>query len=243
MRVHHHPVAALFLGQVQGFVGQAQCLLRIRVETGEVGHAQGHGDRAHRGEGLVGDGLAQALAGLPGRFDANARQQHQELLAAGAAQHVGLARMAAHLFGDMHDGRITDVVTVAVVDRFETVDIQRQDRKRQALRLQCVERLLQSATVEQAGQRIGAAGPVERADPILQRTEAVQHGLFQLRHFEVPGSDAIDVADRIAGVFAIVHVARQLPQRQRNAPCEPPGDQQRQHAQRNGIPDHRRHQP
>ncbi|KAG1090833.1 hypothetical protein G6F40_013066 [Rhizopus arrhizus] len=187
--------------------------------------------------------LAQAFAGLACRLGVDARQQQQEFLAAGAAEDVAVARIAAHLIGDMDDGGVADVVAVGIVDRFEAIDVQRQDRERDALHLQCIQGLLQATTVEQAGQRVGAAGPVERADPVLQCVEAVQHRVFQLRDLEVPRTDAADMVDRIAGIFAALHVARQLPQRHRNAAGEPPGDQQRQQAERNRVPDHCGHQP
>jgi hypothetical protein len=132
----------------------------------------------------------------------------------------------------MDDGGVADVMAVVVVDRFEAIDVQRQDRERDALHLQRIQRLLQAAAVEQAGQRIGAAGAVERADAVLQCVEAVQHRLLELGDLEVPRADAADVVDRVAGVLAALHVARQLPQRHRDAPGEPPGDQQRQQAER-----------
>ena len=187
--------------------------------------------------------LAQAFAGLACRLGVDARQQQQEFLAAGAAEDVAVARIAAHLIGDMDDGGVADVVAVGIVDRFEAIDVQRQDRERDALHLQCIQGLLQATTVEQAGQRVGAAGPVERADPVLQCVEAVQHRVFQLRDLEVPRTDAADMVDRIAGIFAALHVARQLPQRHRNAAGEPPGDQQRQQAERDRVPDYCGHQP
>ena len=161
------------------------------MEAGEVGHAQRHGDGADRLERMIGDVLAQPLAGLARRVGTDARQQQQEFLATGTAEDVAVARVAAHLVGDMDDGGVTDVMAVAVVDRFEAIDVQRQDRERNALHLQRIQRLLQAAAIEQAG-RIGTVGAVECANAVLQGVEAVQDRLLELGNLEVPCADAAD---------------------------------------------------
>ncbi|MNI60586.1 hypothetical protein D3C73_1158130 [compost metagenome] len=63
-----------------------------------------------------------------------------------------------------------------IVDPFEVIDIQHDDRKRAAFGLQQRQLELQAAAVAQAGQRIGLGIAVEPADALLQEVQAEQHG-------------------------------------------------------------------
>ena len=75
--------------------------------------------------------LCHDFRGAVGGF----RQQQRKFLAAGAGDNIGLAPHHGAVVGDGLEHQITGVVAEAVVDRFEIVDVDRQERQRPAIAL------------------------------------------------------------------------------------------------------------
>ena len=58
------------------------------------------------------------------------RQQQREFFAADPRQHIALALAVARQIGQMHDHLVADLVAETVIDRFEIVDVDHQERDR-----------------------------------------------------------------------------------------------------------------
>ena len=120
---------------------------RDRDVTGD-----GERDRADQAAHVLGD-LEERLV------VADAGHEHDELLAAPAADHVVAAHAAAQAVGDLDEHLVACAVAVDVVDPFEVVDVEQEDdrsrpatsRSRQLRR----DRVDHVPAVEQLGQRVG----------------------------------------------------------------------------------------
>lgn len=56
-------------------------------------------------------------------------RQHRKLIAAQASQHVGVAQATAQTVGGLHQQQVAKMVTEAVVDQFETVEVDEHHRQ------------------------------------------------------------------------------------------------------------------
>ena len=124
-------------------------------------------------------------------MQAGVGQQHQELLAAGAAQHIAFPAAAAHQFGQPTQYLVAHLMPVAIIDPLEVVDVQRHDAEITGLGLQQRQAELQVATVAQACERIGLGRAVEPSDTLLQQVEPEQQRPLELRGFKVPSLDLL----------------------------------------------------
>ena len=79
------------------------------------------------------------------------RHQHDELLAAGAGDHVGVADDAHQQAGDAHEHLVAGVVAVLVVDALEVVEVEDGEAEGG---LGAVELAREEAAVVQAGQPV-----------------------------------------------------------------------------------------
>src|SRR5690606_38301177 len=103
--VHHHQVAAVLLGHVQGAVaGFFQVFFAVHVGGVKLGDAEAGADRQQAPTVVMelgaGDLVAHALGGLGGVFFAGAAAHDAELFAAVAVGRVALARFALEDGGD-----------------------------------------------------------------------------------------------------------------------------------------------
>ncbi len=130
-RDHVGPVAAGFLGVVQGGVGRGQHVGQLAALPVEGGDADRDGDLdGPAGVGLVadrdgqpGDVGAQPLGDIERVRLAGVRQQDDELLAAEPAGQVVGPQLAAQAVGHGPERLVSDQVAVGVVDRLEVVDV------------------------------------------------------------------------------------------------------------------------
>ena len=97
------------------------------------------------------------------------REQHAELVAAHAHRGVDAASGLAERRGDPHQRAVARAGAVGVVDAFESLDVQQQERERMPVALlhpeQVVEVLLHEAAVVQPGEAVGGAEPLELPRP------------------------------------------------------------------------------
>ena len=139
---------------------------------GGFGDAHAEGARARIGIGL----LELAQAGLhPGDEHLRLgglghRQDHQELVAAQAADHVERAALLAEDAGDLDEQTVARGVPHGVVHHLEAVQVQQQDARVQLVAEAAGdlgrEPLLQRAAVVEAGQLVGGGGAVELLDQL-----------------------------------------------------------------------------
>src|SRR5690606_8690948 len=114
--VHLDPVAPVVLGAVERGVRALHQFLQA-LAAAQAGHADAHRAREAFGEVAAVhclDRRAQALGDDPGLGQPGVGQQHQELLAAGAAEQVEVAQVAAEGRGDALEYLVADQVAVAV---------------------------------------------------------------------------------------------------------------------------------
>ncbi len=143
------------LGAQQGFVGAIE-QHHDAFAAAVLGHAEARGQMAVRALDR-GNRAAQALGQIQRAGQAVA-QQHRELLAADPAHAVVRGGLLHQHLGDLVQRMVADRVAKAVVQRFETVDIEK-DRADPRIGRDGFEAALglldERAAVLQAGQRIG----------------------------------------------------------------------------------------
>ncbi len=91
--------------------------------------ADADGDRnAHpaRGDDIIGNELAQPLAGGDRVVKRCLRQHQREFLAAQPPSDIGGALLLLQNVGDRLDDFVADVVAVAVIDPLEVIDVEHQ---------------------------------------------------------------------------------------------------------------------
>ena len=177
-----HPVAAAFLGEVQGLVrlaGEFLDPLGLELQGTE---AKTHGD-ADAG-GIVGlDDLAHPVGDDCRPVEADVRQDNAEFLAAVPADQVHLAEILAQQSRDHADHPVAGGVAVAVVDQFEMVDVAHDAGQLAAVALghgeQPLELAVEGPPVEQQGERVVAG-------------EEFQLAVFRLHLF----GGQVELADR-----------------------------------------------
>jgi hypothetical protein len=95
-------------------------------------------------------------------------QQHDEFVAADARDHVGGAHVADKHSGDRLEHGVAGGVAMAIVDRLEVVEIEKNKRRARAVTLDVSERALEfsleAATVERLGERIDVDPRLDRAN-------------------------------------------------------------------------------
>ena len=120
-------------------------------------------DRAHHG-------VDQALGADFGPDGVGFVQVDDELVAAKAAQGVGLAQAVLEPAGDLDQHLVAKQVPERVVDAFEAVQVEEQHGKAQTTALRQPDRVPyafgQGQAVGQAGERVGVG---ELFDPLLRR--------------------------------------------------------------------------
>jgi hypothetical protein len=119
-------VAARALGFVERQIRLLDELLDARRRVMADAGADADGDRnarAGRGDDVLGDELAQPLAGRDRAVEGCLRQNQREFLAAQAPDDVGSALLLLQDVGDRLDDLVAGVVAVSVVDPLEEVDV------------------------------------------------------------------------------------------------------------------------
>ena len=115
------------------------------------------GQRPDEAADLLGQPAQHLVVGHAGR-------EHDELLAAPAAEHVVAAQPALQARGDLAQHAIADGVPVDVVDAPEVVEVEHHHARRHARALAARElggdRVEHVAAVVEAGQRVGARAPL-----------------------------------------------------------------------------------
>ena len=105
------------------------------------------------------DGLADALRDHQGARGRRLRQHHHELVAAVAGQDVGLAHRLHQDAAHLGQGARARQVAVRVVDALEAVQVQEDDRERDAVALAALDLAadvdVQVARVEELGEVVG----------------------------------------------------------------------------------------
>ena len=151
------------LGTVKPLIGDSQDGVE-RVAVGaelRYAHADGNGDRTpgSAGERGVGHGHPHALGDQAGCFQSDARQQHHKLFSTHAGDAVKRVDGVETLLHESSQNLITGLMAVAVIDQFEVVEVQRQQRERRATLLGPrdldFDLLDELAPVRRACQRIG----------------------------------------------------------------------------------------
>ena len=168
--VHVHAVAAALLGQVAGLVGCHQELGHRLAVARDLDHADGDAELEGAllpDEAEIADRLPQALGDQARLVGGAARQQHAELVAAQARQHVGIAHLGLQHARQQLQQQVAGGVAAGVVDDLELVEIHVQHGVHMAFVLGAVQRLgdahFEFAPVDQAGE--GVVGGVPRQLP------------------------------------------------------------------------------
>ncbi len=162
--VEHHEPGVGLLGHIHGDVGMLQQLVGVLAVVGvqrqaDAGlHVQGeplqHERLLEDGPQLVGDGDGAVAGGDPG-------QQHGELVTAQPRDGVDLAERALEPLADVDEELVAVVVAEGVVDLFEPVQVDQQQRRREQLPVGRPDGL--AGAVAQQG-AVGQAG-----QPVVQR--------------------------------------------------------------------------
>ena len=123
-------------------------------------------------------------------------QQHRELVPAQARQHVRVAQLGRQRLGDPDDELVAGGVAEAVVDVFEVVEVDEQQRAARVVaahvRELVLERALEAAAVEQPGERV-----------------VVGH-VAQLLLVAAPAADVLDLGDEAQRPTAVVAQQRDV---------------------------------
>ena len=125
---------------------------------------------------------AHLIGDLPRLVERATHQQHAELIAAEAADEVGIAHRAAHQLGDVAQQTVAGQVTARVVDHLEAVQIQITQHVGHFAALGRIDTLLQPAlefaAVDQPGERIVGrlVGDLPRQPARLGHVVQHQHG-------------------------------------------------------------------
>ncbi|CAI8916064.1 hypothetical protein EMIT0P44_400003 [Pseudomonas sp. IT-P44] len=128
---HRQAVASFALGHIKRAVGPTQQALgRFAGQQGRTAEADGQLDQVAISRKILGlRRESQALADHGGGFPAGVGQQNQKLLATKAEHHVHVAQLAFDRGGDSLKHVIASAVAMGVVDLFEMVDVQHQQRQ------------------------------------------------------------------------------------------------------------------
>src|SRR4051794_17396299 len=162
VRCHPPPITTAGFGGVERVVSRAHDRRR-RVAVGREDRDSRrqrdpqlqprHADRS------TPDRVADAFSGITRSLATGLGQDHDELLAAVATDHVDLADLIADPVGDLHHDGVAHLVAVGVVDLLEQVEVEHQDGQRPvepagALDLSAQGRL-EEPVVAEAGEAIG----------------------------------------------------------------------------------------
>ncbi|SPF46553.1 hypothetical protein SBA4_3550016 [Candidatus Sulfopaludibacter sp. SbA4] len=159
---HFDAIASAILGTVQGQVGVADEAVGIRnarpaapgsTDTAGDGHRVGAGS-----EWTGGEGLADALRLEAGSFALAARQQDEKLFAPVASDGVVAADGGFHAARGFAENRIAGEMAVGIVDVFEPVEIDHEQRDGLGFAVGAgqfvLQRLEDGGAVEKAGQAV-----------------------------------------------------------------------------------------
>src|SRR5689334_391983 len=150
-----HAVAAAALGQVQRLVGLPECVLETLVGMRD-GHAEAGRDRQRilRDEVRLHDLVAQLLGQIRGLRQVRTGADQHELLAAPAAQPIGVARVRAQDFAHGAQHAIATVVAALVVDALEVIEVDHDDAGVHARGLQVFDEPLDAVPIQHIGERV-----------------------------------------------------------------------------------------
>lgn len=153
------PIAPFFLGLVKRLVSKAEQLTRLAVSFWPTGHAHRHRHRAEipafENHINISHSIAQALCPFSAIIGHRPRQDHHKLLAAKSAHNVAFPELVQQHRGNGLQRPVTSFVSMGVVEDFEMVDINNQQRQRGAPALSygtlVMKQLIKVAPVFQAG--------------------------------------------------------------------------------------------
>lgn len=161
-------IASGIFGEVQPTVGPAEhgvdgvrWLVRGDADAGGELNKDGVRGKAVRNRQLdVGNVDTHALGYDKGGFRGGVRQQCSELFPAPTAENIDATDGVLHALDYGKQGRIADGMTEPVVDRFEVVEIDHENRKRTAASSRGVQLFFagteESASVVEASERVGS---------------------------------------------------------------------------------------
>src|SRR3954471_17133972 len=130
VRCHPPPITAAGFGGVERIVSRAHDRGRGVAVGGQARDSGRQRDpqlQAADSDRPTPDRVADALGGVTRSLAAGLGQDHDELLAAVATDHVDLADLIADPVGDLHHHRVAHLVAVGIVDLFEQVEVEHQD--------------------------------------------------------------------------------------------------------------------
>src|SRR5579859_1953497 len=154
-------VAAAFLGLVERLVGMAENLVQRVAILGIDGDPGREGalNMALSDVDLLRGEIAAPIVDAGQRlFPGGARQQDQDLFAAGAEDEIALANPLGQELADRGQHPVAGLMAVMIIEPLEIIEIDHDDRQRLALPVglggQLAADLVKEAAVMQAGQRI-----------------------------------------------------------------------------------------
>jgi hypothetical protein len=151
-------IAPTMFGAVQRGIGAChegfECVVFMQLRaTAAESYIQASCARRNQ---LVGKVRAQALADLLRSVQGRVRQEGDEFLATPTTGEVGCTQAFRHARRHFAQNFVTDAVTVVIVDEFEMIQIEYQDRQRFAVSARLFERTLrlciEMAAIGDAGQ-------------------------------------------------------------------------------------------
>ncbi len=165
-RPDFHPVASGLFGAVERLVGAVEQFVGVHQggRGKELGNADAGGQRQaiRRARGQAAgflNGQPQALRHIERDLPRGLRQQNGELIAPQPSTQIGPAQLLHAGLRKTANDSVAHLMAEAVVDLFETVDVQRQHHERAALTLRAAQLQCGAgqkvAAVRNAGERVG----------------------------------------------------------------------------------------
>lgn len=233
-------IAALRLGLVEGLIGCREGSARFG-EAEHVRKAGREGDAADRGivfavdQATLRKGLANRVETVPDCVQPHATKEEDELFSAVASDAAAVVRYPRQCANDRPDNPVAGVVTMAIVDDLEAVDILDRDGQRvdgfPGFAVLAHQNRLEGPSVGQAGEMVEVGVAPCAREPLAQAGDlllaAAHVGLVQLAPFRHRACQVkqIDRAHAVgSATFEPVGVERQFdPVARRGLGCLPRG--------------------
>ena len=158
IRRHHDAVSASVFCSVESQVRTPQQLLSAFFLVSWI-ERRGSDAHSHFGKTRMRrrhrfDVLALPLGDEPSRFATRARHQDEEFFAPVTSQKIPRTNAVGHALGDCPQHIVSGLVSELVVDPFEVVDVDEEQRETFAARSQSVDVAFERASIQKARQRI-----------------------------------------------------------------------------------------
>ena len=160
-RVHHHPPAALFLGDVAGGIGGRQQLFQRAALARDLHQTHRHAaveDLVLPHEAVFAHRAGEVIGDLPRLVQRTADQQRAELVTAEAPDRVAVAHRVAQQLGDLAQHAVPGEVTAGVVDELEAIEVEITQHVLAIAAVAALDRLRQAplelAAIDETGERV-----------------------------------------------------------------------------------------